>query len=84
MFSLAVLREAIAAELYKDIIREGIPLEGLATHVSTMIDTLLHTNILGTDYARLFKNIFRLVGIEVAYSDGNWQDFFSHISNNIN
>ena len=66
---LAVLREAIDAELYKDLIGEGIAIEGLATHVSTMIDTLLHTNILGSDYARLFKNIFRLVGMDVLYED---------------
>ena len=66
---LAVLREAIDAELYKDLIGEGIAIEGLATHVSTMIDTLLHTNILGSDYARLFKNIFRLAGMDVLYED---------------
>ena len=63
-----VLREAVKAEAYNVVFDKGVPVLGLAGHVSTIIDTLLKTNMLGQDYPNLFANIFELIGLEVSSS----------------
>ena len=66
---ILVLREVIASGAYNFALNKGVEIEGLARHISTILDILLHTNILGNDYAYLFENVFGLVGLPVSSDD---------------
>jgi hypothetical protein len=55
-----VLREIVDSEAYKFLLDEEVPLEGIADHLSVVIDTIVNTNILGKDYANLFSGLFKL------------------------
>ncbi len=67
---LGALREAIELEVQNFFFSEpqDISLIGADEHIINIIDALIHTNLLGSDFARTAKGTFELFKIEVSYA----------------
>ncbi|MBR2890764.1 MAG: hypothetical protein IKC22_00005, partial [Bacilli bacterium] len=64
-----ILRAAVETELYVILDGEDVSFVGLADELTTILDNVLHLNILSVDMAHILANVLPMVGIEVAYED---------------
>ena len=68
---LDIVREVVELEVQNILISTDpdISLVGASEHINNILDIVLHSNLLGSDYARTAVGTFELFRITVAYAD---------------
>ena len=66
---IEILRAVVETEIYTILDGEEVSLVGLADEISSILDSVLHLNILSIDMANVLENVLAMVGLEVAYED---------------
>ena len=66
---VTILREVVDSEMYQILNEVDFSIVGISEHINTILDELLHLNIISIDTAHIIQNALAMAGIEVSYDE---------------